>query len=194
MKKIKILVIRNITEEPFITKLSEFLKNRDIKLEFYTSNYDDYVSFFLKKKLFKPDYIFICLNVDGYFESHKIAKNNIALVKNKILTDVKTIKTFSENSKTIYLDLNSTYFNKHKNYKHLEKYLLKTLKQFEIFECIKFKRDLNFSKKFWKLMSLKYDVKIKIFGLDSMPSFEFIGELGPYYKTFLFRNFCNIIF
>ena len=85
MKKIKILVIRNITIEPFITKLSEFLKNRSIKFEFYTSNYDDYVSFFLKKKFFKPDYIFICLNVDGYFESHKIAKNNISQVKNKIL-------------------------------------------------------------------------------------------------------------
>ena len=38
-------------------------------------------------------------------------------------------------------------------------------------------------------MSLKYDVKIKIFGLDSMPSFEFIGELGPYYKTFFIQEF-----
>ena len=159
MKKIRILVIRNITVEPFITKLSEFLKKKNIKFEFYTSNYDDYVSFFLKKKLFKPDYVFICLNVDGYFESHKVAKKNILLVKNKILTDIKTIKTFSKNSKILYLDFNSANFNKHRLYKHLENYILKILKQFEIFEYIKFKRDINFSKKFWKQFLYPFESK-----------------------------------
>lgn len=34
MKKIRILVIRNITVEPFITKLSEFLKKKILNSNF----------------------------------------------------------------------------------------------------------------------------------------------------------------
>ena len=40
-------------------------------------------------------------------------------------------------------------------------------------------------KKFWKKIANKYDVPIKISGLDSMPSFEFLSKKNEYYKCYL---------
>ena len=40
-------------------------------------------------------------------------------------------------------------------------------------------------KKFWQIMSKKYNVAIKISGLDSMPLFNFKDDLNLYYKTFI---------
>ena len=80
MKKIKILIVRNITVEPIIAKLKDYLRSFNINLDFHISNYDDYLSFFLNKKKINPDYIFVILSVDGYFKN-LITKKNQSVIK-----------------------------------------------------------------------------------------------------------------
>ena len=149
MKKINIFIIRNITVEPVITKLSEHLKKFDIKPNYYISNYDDYVSFFLKKKNINPDFIFVMLNIDGYLKSHPIAAKNQILIKKKIENDFKAIKSFNNRSKITYINLNNTLFKKHKNYAKLVSFLSSTLKKFQIDEQVKIFDKSTYSKKFW---------------------------------------------
>ena len=149
MKKIKILIVRNITVEPIIAKLKDYLRSFNINLDFHISNYDDYLSFFLNKKKINPDYIFVILSVDGYFKSHLITKKNQSVIKKKIEDDFKIIQSFNNNSIITYINLNNTSFQRNKNQTNLVNFLSSILNKFQIHEQIKNINKNNYSKKFW---------------------------------------------
>lgn len=149
MKKIRILIVRNLTIEPLISSLQEILEKYKIRVDVKLSSYDDYVSFYVKNKS-NFDYIFIFLSVDGYYESHKINSKNITIIKSKINSDFQIIKNYSKAKNIVYINLNNSEFNTSKQYKIIDRFILKSLSKFEITEQIIFKDKNIYSKKFWK--------------------------------------------
>ena len=79
------------------------------------------------------------MSVDGYYESHKINSKNITIVKSKINSDFQIIKNYSKAKNIVYINLNNSEFNTSKQYKIIDRFILKSLSKFEITEQIIFK-------------------------------------------------------
>jgi len=57
---------------------------------------------------------------------------------------------------------------------------------------LKVKRNGLKIKKIWRELSIKYDIPISISGLDSIPSFKFLGNHSNRFKTYLTQEMLKL--